>query len=146
MKSRSKLHLSAKNVGNTQCARCEYRCEYFTVYLNLVTPDASYGLVHYIDSPHARVERAVSSQSAGAIILVDFYENSPMCVCSGKVSCPPCTAAEPNERTPKESIEECLRTRTKRERACPPFLMRRMHCMRPYHQVGGRGSLTRYRT
>ena len=43
-----------------------------------MTPDASHGLVHYIDSPHARVERAVSSQSAGAIILVRFCENSPI--------------------------------------------------------------------
>ena len=34
----------------------------------------------------------------------------------------------------------------RKERACPLFLMRRMHCMRPYHQVRGRGSLTRYRT
>ena len=55
--------------------RCEYRCEHVTVYLNLVTPDASYGLVHYIDSPHARVERAVSTQSAGAIIPVVFLQN-----------------------------------------------------------------------
>ena len=62
--------------------RCEYRCEHVTVYLNLVTPDASYGLIHYIDSPHARVERAVSTQSAGAIILVDFYKipARPRCV------------------------------------------------------------------
>ena len=36
------------------------------------------GTVH-IDSPHARVERAISSQSAGAIILALFCENSPMC-------------------------------------------------------------------
>ena len=45
-----------------------------------MTPDASHGLIRCIDSPHACVERAVSSQSAGAIILVHFHENSPMWV------------------------------------------------------------------
>ena len=62
--------------GTSHAIKCKRAA--VLVYLNLVSRDASHGLVHYIDSPHARVERAVSSQSAGAIILALFCENSPM--------------------------------------------------------------------
>ena len=56
----------------------------------------------------------------------------------------------PCDRLPKERYRRTPSTQyidqDKERGPCPPFMMRRMHCMRPCHHVGGRGSLTKTRT
>ena len=84
--------------------------------LSCVCSEGGVGLLSLLCVSGAHQLSLHNHSGAGSFAAADPF------VCSGKVSCPPCEAAEPKERTPKESIEECLRSETKKEEGLPSLL------------------------
>ena len=114
-----------------------------------LTELARLGVVHqyYVLAMTGRVPRCLELEP-GRSGRIPSGEDRRVTHSCARWRCPARPARQPNLKSArrKSPLKSVLDQERRRERVCPPFLMRRMHCMRPYHQVGGRGSLTRYRT